>query len=109
MSGFIVGGVLTNNDKATYSFLILTVSEFLVTMIACFLDSSHENDQKDQMEMPICLRIKEIFKQIRECVRERTLFRMFIFQIAYGASIPRFDDYMFQYYTSPDQAGFSQL
>lgn len=47
MSGFIIGGVLTNNDQATFSFLILTISEFLVTMIACFLDSSHEDDQKD--------------------------------------------------------------
>ena len=44
MSGFIVGGVLTNNDQATYAFLILTMSELLVAMIACFLDSSHEND-----------------------------------------------------------------
>ena len=44
MSGFIVGGVLTDNDQATFCFLILTISEFLVTMIACFLDPSHEDD-----------------------------------------------------------------
>ena len=109
MIGFVAGGLLTQNGMANYCFLIMVVSTFFVDIAACFLDSRLENDQKDLVEQNIFTRVRTIYSQIKECVRERTLSRMFLFVILAGAVTPRFDDYMYQYYTSPSQANFSQL
>ena len=42
-------------------------------------------------------------------MKEKTLYRMFMFQLLYGFSIPRFEDFLYLYYTSPDYSNFSQL
>ena len=62
MIGFILGGVLTEKGRATDCFLILTISEFLVTMIACFIDSSQEQVQNNNSNQSICTRLVEIFR-----------------------------------------------
>ena len=100
MIGFIAGGVLTNNGMTNYCFLIMVISTILVDITAFFLDSSLENDQKDLLEQSLFTRVRTILKEVKECVKERTLARMFLFSIATGAITPRFDDYMYPYYTS---------
>ena len=95
MIGFVIGGLLTQHGMANYCFLIMVISTFLVDVAACFLDSRLESDQKDLVEQNICSRVRTIYSQIKECVRERTLSRMFLFVILAGAVIPRFDDYMY--------------
>lgn len=107
MFGFVVGGILTDNGMANHCFLIMLISTTLVNISSCFLDSSLEDDQKEFLEQPICFRFGNIYRQVKECVREKTLFRMFLFQVITGWMTPRFDDYMYQYYTEPNGAGFS--
>ena len=100
MIGFIAGGLLTNYGMTNYCFLIMVISTILVDITAFFLDSSLENDQKDLLEQSLFTRVRTILKEVKECVKERTLARMFLFSIVTGAITPRFDDYMYPYYTS---------
>ena len=80
MTGYLLGGILTQAGYARESFLIVAVIALLINISACFLDKKFETMEKI-LKMSLCERTSHNFGMIKQGFSIKELRNFFIYYI----------------------------
>ena len=80
MTGYLLGGILTQAGYARESFIIVGVIALLINISACFLDKKFETSEKI-LKMSLCERTSHNFEMIKQGFKIKELRNFFIFYV----------------------------